>query len=275
MSSKLEDRLLQYEKSTPISNDEELLHAIKCIINEEESVPIEKRDLELVEEAIKATFSLKKIDIAVLNKHADKLKEKYVSEARFDNTSKVKKEKIKSVNLKWFIPIAAIISILTASTLVAYAFGYDFVSITKSAYVQFKEKIFYRYGNSDIIITDDYTKYQSLEMLSNDDKYSNVLLPFELPDNFTVTEIIAQDFGEYTSIDIKLLCNGVLQQIDIETPTSFNFSNRETIRINGFDVYCCEYDNIFQGELLYEGSIYTISASSYNNLEIIIKSLEK
>ena len=131
MSSKLETKLLQYEKSTPISNDDELIEAIESIISNEESVPIEERDFDLIDEAVDAILSLKKVDIEQLEDSAEKITDRYFDEIQTQRGELVKKTK--TVRLKWLIPIAAIISLLTIITVVSYAFGYDLISMTKEA----------------------------------------------------------------------------------------------------------------------------------------------
>ena len=79
MSSELENRLLQYEKSASISTDEELIKAIECILSNEESLPFEERNFDLIEEAIDAVLSLQKIDIEQLEKSAEIVTNRYFS----------------------------------------------------------------------------------------------------------------------------------------------------------------------------------------------------
>lgn len=59
---KLENKLHEIEKTSPISNDAELICAIEAIIDAECISPDDERDYGLIDEAIKMVASLKGID---------------------------------------------------------------------------------------------------------------------------------------------------------------------------------------------------------------------
>ena len=207
MSSELENRLLQYEKSASISTDEELIKAIECILSNEESLPFEERNFDLIEEAIDAVLSLQKIDIEQLEKSAEIVTNRYFSEIQTPNAKIAKKLTSKSVKIKWLIPIAAIISILVAGTIVAYAFGYDLIEMTKKAYAQLVEKESYEEGDYALIITSDHKEYHSLSEFLDNEEIDALLLPFDLPEEFNIDGIQVYDYGEYRKISLSILNN--------------------------------------------------------------------
>lgn len=275
MSSKLEDKLLQYEKSTPISNDEALIKAINCIIVDEESLPYEERDFDLIDEAIEVILSIKKVDIEQLNECAVAVTDMYFDKIEFDSIQSVKKSNTKSVKIKWLIPIVAIISLLLIGSIVAYAFGFNVIDMARDAFAQLEEKVLYKDGDHDVIITNDYQEYESLEELVAAGNYSDLLLPYNLSNNYEITRIYAEDYGTYSAISIFIEGEGSEFELHITSPTSADYSSANTINICGFDIYYCEYDGISQGEFVYGNAYYSIISSSYDNLVNIINSLEE
>ena len=164
MSSKLEEKLLEIEKENPISNDEELINAVKSIIDKEEALSVEERDFDLIDEAIEAVFLLNDVDIEHINKRAQKTTDDFLEKIRTVNQSAVKNKKNKSFRLKWLIPIAAVVSLMIVGTVTAYAFGYNSFNMSKDAIVQLVEKVLYRQGDTDIIVTSNVKKYDDFEM---------------------------------------------------------------------------------------------------------------
>ena len=275
MSSKLETKLLQYEKSTPISNDDELIEAIESIISNEESVPIEERDFDLIDEAVDAILSLKKVDIEQLEDSAEKITDRYFDEIQTQRGELVKKTK--TVRLKWLIPIAAIISLLTIITVVSYAFGYDLFSMTKEAYLQLMEKVCYKQGNYELIITNDVNEYSSLSDFVDDGDYSSLILPYNLSNDYNIDNVYVEDYGTYKSIALFISNDGITHEVTILTPytSDYSTSNRESQVIGNYDVYYSQYDDKHQGEFVEEGNYYAIISSSYEQLKIIIESMVK
>ena len=276
MSSKLENKLLQYEKSTPISNDSELIKAIECIINTEEALPFEERDFDLIDEAVDVILSLKKVDIEQLENCAEKITDKHFDEIESANIDKVKKSNHKSVRLRWLIPIAAIVSLLIVSTTVAYALGYDLISMTKEAYVQLVEKVFYKQGEKDLIITEDVKEYESFEDLLKNEANSKLLVPTNLSGQYSIDRIYEEDYGDYKKITLHIDIDGSTQKIKIKTQYSgtFNEQSEKFQKVGAFDILYTQYDGVHQAEFLYEGDYYAIVSSSYEILTKIIESLE-
>ena len=277
MSSKLENRLMQYEKSTPISNDNELIQAIKSIINNEEALPYDERDFNLIEEAVEAVLTLQGVNIERLEECAEEITDAYFNDMQDDEANIVKKSINKSVKLKWIIPIAVILSILAAGTIAAYAFGFNLIEMTKKAYSQLVEKETYEEGDHELIITSDCKEYDSFPEFLEKEKVDALLLPYDLPEAFSIDSFQMNDYGEYKQIVISLIGEESAHSIVITTPyIGENNNNIETHNIIGnYYVNCCQYDDKHQGEFLYDNNQYVVVSSSYDNLKIIIESLRK
>ncbi len=275
MSSKLENRLIQYEKSTPISNDEELIKAIETIIGEEETLPYEDRDFDLIEEAVDAVLSLKGVDIGLLEECAEEITDVYFNEMQDDEANIVKKSKTKSVRLKWLIPIAAIVSTLIAGAMVAYAFGFDLIEMTKKAYAQLVEKETYEEGDHELIITSDCKKYRSVPEFLENEEVDALLLPYDLPEEFSIDSIQISDYGEYAEISLLISNEESDTNIIIKTPETDIISDNEETKfvIGNYHVNYYQYDGKHQADFVYEGNHYILISSSYNSLEKIIESL--
>jgi len=277
MSSKLENKLMQYEKNTPISNDNELIQAIKSIISNEEALPYDKRDFDLIEEAVEAILTLQDVDIEQLEECAEEITDAYFNEAQDDEVNLVKKSKNKPVKLKWIIPIAAILSILVAGTIAAYALGYDLIEMTKKAYSQLVEKESWKEGDHELIITSDCKEYDSLSAFMENEDVDTLLLPYDLPEEFSIDCIRVDDFGKYTEITLSLqiLGESFKHDVIIKAPflDEYNTNEEDLQMIGNYNVSYYQYDDIHQGNFVFEENHYTIRSSSYDTMKILIESL--
>lgn len=272
MNSKLENKLKLYEQRTPITNDEDLISAIETILDSEESLPYEDRDYDLIEEATEAILSLQGVDMAQLDRDAEKLREEFYESIENQKSFAKKTSARRSVNKRWIIPLVAVISVIATLTLVVAACGYNFDEI----FLWLKEKISFEDGRDEYIKTEDCRTYDSFDSFLNDEIASEILLPYAMFDELTVETIRISNFGTYQNVSMLIEIGGVVQQIDINTPCSsdYDFSNK-TVQIGDYQVWCVEYDTTFHGVFEHEGNQYEIISSSYENLEAIIKNMEK
>ena len=278
MSSKLDAKLLQFEKQRKIANDEELLQVLEQIIDAEEALPLEKRDAELIEEAVQFAVSLKYSDIdeekvSEIAEHIDpeRLLAEF-SKSRNAETVPPKKKKVR----RWLIPVAAVISILLAVTIGVYAAtGYDLWGLAREAFAGLSEKIFYSDSNRDIVKTGDYGTYYSMEEFENKVSYSDILLPYNLCDEYTLEKIIVENYGEKDEITFYMTYDGTEYKTYITIPNTAAIDQFETERIGSYDVVISAYDDLFQGEFVYKDNNYRVQADSLENLKNLIECLEE
>lgn len=106
MSQKLEDRLSLYERDHPIRNDQELIAVIQSILDEQDSVPYEKKDYDLISEATATILRLQGYSEEELDQMTDE------ALAPLEACTAMKKEpptaKVypRRRVLKWLIPVA-------------------------------------------------------------------------------------------------------------------------------------------------------------------------
>lgn len=263
MSSKLEEKLTLYEKSVPVTNDEELISAVEAILDSEEALPHEQRDYDLIEEATEVVLSLQGVDIDQLKLDAKVVREKAVPQ---------KKKKI-HIGFKWLVPLVAMISLLSIMTIgvTGWLENYHFTD-----YKNLEEKTLYTDEDSDFIMTSDYIYYYSFDEFLKDDVVKEVLLPHAMFDKMTVNSILVADYGEYISVDLKVNMDGKEQKISVETPRKpgYDFSSLTT-PIGNFQVWVVEYDGMYSANFEHEGSLYTFNVTSYEILENLIKCMEE
>jgi hypothetical protein len=274
VSLKLEKRIMQYEKSTSISNDEELLHAIEQILKEEQSLPPEEKDFDLVDEAIEMILSLKNVDIEQLDKVSEQVVSDHLELVKNKIQSQSSKNHRRVLKMKRFFPLAAVISLLAASTIIAYACGLDLASMTGDMFNQLARKVKHHNGDKDLIISDDSSNYKSLHELIQNEDVSNLLLPKDFPDGCVIDYIDVVDYGEYTDITLFMTADSSIKSFNIRTPYSYA-ADIETVPIGNYDVNMYDYDSRYHAKFEYGDSAYSIEASSYEMLETIILSLEK
>lgn len=276
MDRKLEDKLSLYEKSSPITNDRELIDVLEDIIDKENARPAAERDFDLIDEAVEMLLTLKGTDVASLDSMAEKLSEHYVEEVKAEAFIS-KNRKINAKRLFKIIPIAAVIALFVSTSLAAGAAGYDFFG---EALDWIKAKI---YGSGDVGTVGSFNEYDTLEELASAAEYSYALLPTELPEGYTVTKITAQTsyveeskdrFRVYRMIDIRMLYDGKLQTLSIEDAAESNTPAGSTEQIGSYSVSVMSSVDRCTGSFIHEGNVYTFTASSRDNLESMICSLK-
>lgn len=263
MSSKLEEKLTLYEKSVPVTNDEELISAVEAILDSEETLPYEQRDYDLIEEATEVVLSLQGVDIDQLKQNARTVRTKATNS---------KQTKI-HFKIKWLVPLVAMISLLSIMTIgvTGWLENYHFID-----YKNLEEKKMYTDEDSDFIMTSDYIYYYSFDEFLKDDIVSEILLPYAMFDEMTVNTILVADYGEYLSVELIVNMDGDEQIISVETPRKpgYDFSSLTT-PIGNFQVWVIEYDGMYSANFEHEGGLYTFNVTSYEILENLIKCMEE
>lgn len=278
MISKLEARLAELEKTTPITNDEELICAIETIIQQEESRGFFERDLDLIDEAVKEILILRGVN-------TDKLEEDTVyTTDKIKDTIRQKEQRSQAQSpklrfkLKWLVPIAAVIGILFTTTVGTAALEYNLWEDILSG---IREKVFGP-ENIDMITTGEYYEYTTVEEMARDKRYKDILLPTSLSDEFTIEKISvqvsvvednSQTITEMKSIDILICSNDWLQELNINSPNVGYTLPDDTLRISRYDVWVVEGTKYFTGEFCYGGAVYKLRATSLKNLVAIIEAL--
>lgn len=199
MNEKLERLLSEYEKVKPITNDAELIEALEQLLSVENSRSIEEMDVELINEIVELLLMLQNVDLEKLDEHSKLITEEYLEKLREENTErKVIPKKAKTIGRKWILPVAAVLSLMMITSVVAFAFGTDIASMSAEFFKDLKDKLWYESADNKIIKTDEYTEYYSFEkFLEDNDIADQILLPYGLFDEITVDNIIFSNYGKY------------------------------------------------------------------------------
>lgn len=292
MTSKLDNRLQLYERDHPILNDEDLLNALEAIFDEQEALPVDERDLDLVSEVLDAILMLKGYDEEQLKNAADQVAESLLAHLNSDDEKK-KNSIATSIatnvitpprqnhihRLGWII-LVAIIGVMTATSIGASVLGYNLLDSTKDFIVSLKGKTQYSDDNHYYIRTDDAIKFSSLEELSLSYCEYNLWLPNALVLDEDHINIIVKDFGERIIFEINsdsLSTNNDTFFIKItHSATPFDSISTNTV-IGNTQYFYSEYDGLHQGELIdsINNNSYVIQCSTTSLLNQIIISMEE
>lgn len=268
MLSKLEEKLLEFENETAASDNEEVKAIVNKIIEAEEAIDYEERDYDLLAEANEFLLRLENVDVEALDENADKLFAKAMSELK--NKKKVRRSGIRA---KWIVPIAAALSLVLISGVVTVAFGRGFDDISKRIYSELKRGVQYILGTDEVAVTDDYEKFNTIEDLATDEKCSHFALPRNLSDEYKVVDILVLYYDDGEHIDIKLEKDGYPCSISIRGNTDWNVE-LDKQSLGKYEVHLTQYDGVYQGEFVFEGDYYIVTADSYDGLIELIDSME-
>ncbi|MBQ8524506.1 MAG: hypothetical protein IJ457_07785 [Clostridia bacterium] len=273
MSTRLEEKLAEYEKHDPISNDEELIKAIEIIIEAEEKLPADECDYALIEEAVDAVLMLKGEDIDALEMRSAEVAERHLAEVAKGSLSG---PKVRFVHLKRILPIAAIISLVIIGSLVASAMREN----GKDAKFEKLEEKFSE--QADISSAGEYYEFTTLDELINAEAYMSVPKPMSLPEGCSVNTISVQHscievesdyLVDYTVLEISLRTADGEQTVVIENPAFSHNSDGIMLEIDGKTVYCREADGKFEGSMMLRGFSVTIRATKLQTLRDIVRSM--
>ena len=264
MYQKLEDRLKLYEQDHPIKDDDGLIKAIEDILNEQESLPVEERDFDLISEATNTILKLQGYD----ENHLDEM----ASEAAaFVRTRIVDKRKgtsngqLKSKRhhvLRWVIPLVAILVITTVAVFASPTNRLAISDITHNIYASLNPKSVYHDDNIDLVITKDKSTYSSFKELSETFNYA-IMLPFDIEDELEEMSIDAFDLGKSFSINISFTHNGRNCSLMIITPQdSANSNIKYNTIIGNMEISLNTTENLNQAEWFYQNAYYKIKSSS-------------
>ena len=272
MNSKLEEKLIQYDKTTTISTSQELLDAIDFIIDNEMARPDSEIDFDLIQEAVKTAKILRNIDIEQRKKEADAIAKEIIAEVN-SQVRESKQKKARVMKKKWIIPIAAILTLIIAGSIISYALGLDFLNLPNRLFRQREKKIeYYNDNNSSYVITDDAGKYKNYDEMISKENFTDLLWPAD--ENYA-EYITVKDYGEEMDISCAFNAEDGIVRYDIYTHQSFPVMDYKPTHIGNLDVYISEYDDVYQAEFSYKDNKYTVRTYSYEVLELFLKNLEE
>lgn len=278
MNSKLEKKLRQYEKSTPITNDHELMGVLEYIIAEENKKSANDRDYDIIDEAIDAVLTLRGDNVEALEAHAAECTGKYIGKVKKTTAQISPKTLFSTVKIKRLIPIVAVLTVIFMTTIVSYTSGYDwFTDAFNRVKHTFDE-------NERALSAGDYYEFSSIEELSSISEYEGLLLPSKLPEGFSYKRISAQKarakvekntFIDYTVVSIITTKENSWQEVSVKSSAVSDTVEGELARIGGFNLIYYREGNRHCGTFESDGYTYTVSAATLVELNRLLYSLPK
>lgn len=151
----------------------------------------------------------------------------------------------------------------------------SFWEMSAEAFRALPEKIEVFFGQSSVIYTTDFRKYDSLDDLKANEEVDGVLLPSKADGKYTFYHISFDEWGEYSSIMFKIKFEDkYIGDIHIKTPYSGNFKKDKLVNIGRFNAIVSQYDGYYQYEFNYGENMYRIRAKDYDILVDITESLK-
>ena len=277
MYTKLEEKLIEYEKNTPVSTADQLAQAVKAIIDDELAKSDDMVDFDLVDEATEFYLSLCGEDIAELDSDAKRIGDAAIAKSREqtagENQAAAKKKS--AFRMKWIIPIAAVISIM--AVVVASGFGFssfDIMSMTKKDFERMEPKTEYSDGKHDIIITFDIRDYETMNELIGAEGVSGLLENDLFNDKERLDGVRYLDYGEYADI-LVFLKGSVSGDFEIITPSRYSNLPQPLEKVGSLEVRFSSYDDVFQAEWFHNGNSYRLTVNSKEALTNILEQFKE
>ena len=275
MYQKLETRLMLYEKDHPIKDDHELVAAIESILDEQDSLPVEERDFDLIAEATNTILKLQGYD----ENHLDEMASEAAASVRTriaDNRTGTSNGQLQSKHhhvLRWIIPLVAILAITTVAVFASPTNRLAITDMTKQLFSSLTPKAVYHEGNMDLEITNKIETFSTFEELSTSFDNS-ILLPFDIEEKLKNLHIEVSDLGDSVHINISFDENG--NPCSIKTTVShtpIDSSILYNTKIGGREVSINIVNNQIYAEWTENQIYYHISSSNRDSVELIINSM--
>ena len=270
MSQKLEDRLLLYERDHPIRNDQELIAAIEVILDEQDSLPIKKRDFDLIAEATETVLKLQGYSEEQLTEMADEavssLKARIASQQDTPNT----KPKARRRVLRWLIPIVAII-ILSTAVVASSTNSLSISDIAKHIYASLQPKTKYSEENVDIVVSNEISAFLSFSDLANSVKQP-ILLPYDMENDLQNLAITQDNYGEFQHILISFDYCNTSCMLSIDYPVQ-NSSMEYNAKIGSYEVFEYSSEDGDQAVWINSQICYSVKTNNASTTNTIIEQM--
>lgn len=270
MNQKLEDRLHLYEQDHPIRDDQELTAAIDSILNEQDSLPIEERDFDLISEATDVILKLQGYNEDLLAAIADEAVNSLKTRIRPPKPSSNIKSNSRPHIFRWLIPVVAVLSLTTIAVFASPANRLAISDMTSRIYSSFKPMTVYHEDNIDLVISDDTTNFSSFDELSA--AFGNsILLPFDLEEELKELSIEVANLGYTFDIYASFKYRNSICYITIV----YNLDSDSRIETNPTigeqDLTINNFANYVLAEWTYKNIYYQVKCLDKNSVESIVK----
>jgi len=272
MNRRLEEKLAEYEKNAPITNDAELLASLNEIIDEQTRLAPEEMDTDLLSEAVDLALSLEGEDLSELAEFSRSFGEKHMVAVR---KKKAKAPVLLSLGRRG-IAVAAAVALILMTSVIGFTAGFDWLG---ELYMRIVSE-----DNKELIAASISKEYDDLSDMVREFELKGVLLPYDLPVGLSYKRIIAQrahskpiegdELFSYSIFDIAIIGEGTYQEVYIESENLGSTAEGERKTLGGREVtYFVDGVRHF-AFFACDGYTYTVSASEFYELEALITALK-
>ena len=267
MNEELRIRLAEYERRSPIKSDGDMMRALNEIIGEERAKSPSRRNYDLMDEAIDASFLLEGVSPDEIRRGAASVSESALGLFAHDS-----QKAYATARIKWLIPAAVIIAASLAAVTAAKVFddpyGDDIDDVKE--YLESSGQGGVHVKDDREIMVGEGETVASLEEADAALCRDGLLLPYGL-DKDRLTSIDVTDYGERSSVYIRT----ELGEVEIKTDQNWGNTLPVFVRTGSFDVVYSRYDGVYQGEFVYKNCMYCLTSDSEGSLEELIGSMEE
>lgn len=270
--SRLEEKLAEYERTSSITNDAELLYALDRIIEEQNALPPSEKDAVLMDEAVCAVLSLRGEDLQSLEKLSGELAAKHIASKRKKHPS------VPMLLGLWRrgVAIAAALTVIIITSVIGFSAGYSWLN-------EYIDRVTAE-SSGELVATSMSIEYSSIEDMVTQLGIEGVLLPWKLPDGMEYRFITAQisyakpiegeEFVYSCIFDIRTSGESSWQEVWIETENLGAAAEGEGQQIGGREVTYYLDGTRHCAFFRLGGYTYSVSATEYSELEEVLTSLK-
>lgn len=272
MRSKLEEKLTEYERMCPITNDAQLLRAIELIIDEQSLLPASSKDTELLEEAVDEALSLRGCDVTALEDESIR-----IAERCFNDKKRKRATSLASLLRRQKNIACAIVLIIVITCMMGFTSGFDWLT----TYIS--EKMLDRELGETVFISTS-SEYATIDEMIDKLGVKGVLFPYEFPSNITPSMITAQisyskPFGADTSVyscifNIRTSGESTWQEVIIESVSLGTSAVGEKMELCNREVTYYKENGRHCILFTYKGYTYTITTTLFDELEEMLSYLK-
>ena len=225
--------------------------------------------------------------LASLAGETDEMTDESVDRVRFTLVQRIAADQIGEKNepekemiarpkrgIKWkmIIPIAAVITLLAAFTVMAVTGSIRLADITNAFWKIIKpgEKIVE--SNYELEKGVDHRDYDEFDAMLESEGITGLLVP----DGMKVSDPLVVEYGDYREITATFTdADGREYDYEAQYPSQTDKINAELTKIGVFDVSLSHYDDVYQAELIYDGVWYVIGTDDQEALSAFVETLGK
>ncbi|MBQ8697323.1 MAG: hypothetical protein IJ519_06350 [Clostridia bacterium] len=261
-----EKRLAELEKVHPYRDASDLPGLIDKLISDELAKAPAEQDTALIDEAIAFALELQGIETPT----DGAISKKTLNSVYGKNT--LKKTKILRPR-KWIAVVAAmlVISLLTTTVFALIRHFTRAPSGIDYATVEYNTRYTDEEGKSEFYVTDDVTEFDSIDSFLASGYTESLLYPL----GYAEEGISVNRFDTYETVICKFSSDKGQIYMSVNRLTDQFFDDSSSVSVGSHTVYITDLGSGAQGDLIRNGSVYTVTADTEEAVKDFIMTLRE